>query len=77
MFLLYQTLDEVAFWTKKKFLILLHAEGNNNWWNFKYWKYPRFDLKRLDKEQCLSDFRFTKHHFSVSYFSFVDFDKTP
>lgn len=46
---------------EEKFLILLQAK-DNNWPNLKYWKYPRFDLKRLDEEGCLSDFQFTNQN---------------
>ena len=63
VFLLNQTFDEGAFWTKSNFFILLHAEQKIIKTDRIFhigWKYIKFNWKLLDGEEYLSDFWFNK-----------------
>lgn len=56
MFLLNQAFDEGVLDADG-----LHTEDNNNTSSFPCWKYARFDLELLDKEESLPDFFFIKN----------------
>ena len=34
----------------EEYLILLHAEDNNNWTTFPFWNYAKFDSEMLDDQ---------------------------